>query len=96
MSDEPEPTNIGNPAEMTVLEFAKVIQRLTGTASKIVFQPLPTDDPKVRQPDIAKARRVLGWEPRVPLEAGLPKTIAWFRQVLSGASDAPAASAAAR
>jgi dTDP-glucose 4,6-dehydratase len=81
-SDEPDATNIGNPAEMTVLAFAKVIRRLTGASSEIVFQPLPTDDPKVRQPDIAKARRVLGWEPKVPLEEGLTKTIEYFRQIL--------------
>jgi UDP-glucuronate decarboxylase len=81
-SDEPDATNIGNPAEMTVLDFAKVIRRLTGASSEIVFQALPTDDPKVRQPDIAKARRILGWEPKVPLEEGLTKTIAYFRQIL--------------
>jgi dTDP-glucose 4,6-dehydratase len=81
LSAEPDATNIGNPAEMTVLDFAKVIRRLTGASSEIVFQPLPTDDPKVRQPDISKARRVLGWEPRVPLEEGLSKTIEYFRQI---------------
>jgi dTDP-glucose 4,6-dehydratase len=81
LSNESEPTNIGNPAEMTVLEFAKVIQRLTATRSEISFQPLPTDDPKVRQPDISKARRVLGWEPKVPLEEGLVQTIRYFREL---------------
>jgi dTDP-glucose 4,6-dehydratase len=81
LSAEPDATNIGNPAEMTVLDFAKVIHRLTGATSEIVFQPLPTDDPKVRQPDISKARRLLGWEPRVPLEEGLSKTIAYFREI---------------
>ncbi|HET7453433.1 MAG TPA: UDP-glucuronic acid decarboxylase family protein [Thermoanaerobaculia bacterium] len=91
MSGETDPTNIGNPAEMTVLEFAKVIQRLTGTPSPIVFQPLPTDDPKVRQPDIAKARRVLGWEPRIPLETGLQRTIEYFRELASGAPRTAAA-----
>ncbi|HKB69450.1 MAG TPA: UDP-glucuronic acid decarboxylase family protein [Thermoanaerobaculia bacterium] len=90
MSDEPEPTNIGNPAEMTVLEFAKVIRKLTGTASEIVFEPLPTDDPKVRQPDISKARRVLGWAPRVPLEEGLVKTIEYFRELAAETSAAAA------
>ena len=90
MSDEPEPTNIGNPAEMTVLEFAKVIRKLTGTASEIVFEPLPTDDPKVRQPDISKARRVLGWAPRVPLEEGLMKTIEYFRELAAETSAAAA------
>jgi len=85
-SGEPDPTNVGNPAEMTVLEFARVIQRLTATPSKIVFQPLPTDDPKVRQPDISKARRILGWEPRVPLEEGLTKTIEYFRSLAAASA----------
>ncbi len=74
-----EPVNIGNPAELSVLEFARTIQTLTGTKSEIVFQPLPVDDPKVRQPDISKARQILGWEPKVPLEEGLRRTIAYFR-----------------
>jgi dTDP-glucose 4,6-dehydratase len=79
LSSETEPVNIGNPAEMSVLQFARVIQKLTGAKSEIVFKPLPVDDPKVRQPDIARARRILSWEPRVPLEEGLGKTIAYFR-----------------
>ncbi len=78
-SDHTDPMNIGNPAEMTVLEFAREILRLTGTRSEIVFKPLPEDDPKVRQPDISLARKVLGWEPRIPLEEGLRRTIAFFR-----------------
>jgi dTDP-glucose 4,6-dehydratase len=78
-SDYAEPMNIGNPAEMTVLEFARQIIRLTGSHSEIVFRPLPVDDPKVRQPDISLARRVLGWEPMVPLERGLVTTIEYFR-----------------
>jgi dTDP-glucose 4,6-dehydratase len=78
-SEETLPVNIGNPAELTVLQFAEVIRKLTGTASEIVFQPLPVDDPRVRRPDIAKARSVLGWEPKVPLEEGLPRTIEYFR-----------------
>jgi dTDP-glucose 4,6-dehydratase len=81
MSEEMEPTNIGNPAEMTVLEFAKVIRRLTEAKSEIVFESLPTDDPKVRQPDISKARSVLGWSPKVPLEDGLTRTIEYFRSL---------------
>jgi len=81
LSEEREPTNIGNPAEMTVLQFAEVIRKLTATKSEIVFQPLPTDDPKVRQPDISKARHVLGWEPSVPLEEGLARTIEYFREL---------------
>jgi len=77
-SDCPDPVNIGNPAEMTVLEFASEIIRLTGSGSKIVFEPLPVDDPKVRQPDISLAREILGWEPRVGLEEGLRQTIEFF------------------
>jgi dTDP-glucose 4,6-dehydratase len=79
-SSEPEPVNLGNPDEMTVLDFAREILALTGSSSPIVHQPLPQDDPKVRQPDIAKARRALGWEPRVPLREGLARTIEWFRE----------------
>ena len=78
-SDYAEPMNIGNPAEMTVLEFARQIIRLTGSRSEIVFRPLPVDDPKVRQPDISLARRVLGWEPAVSLERGLGTAIEYFR-----------------
>lgn len=80
LSDEPGPVNLGNPLELTVLEFARLILRLTGSRSRIEFRPLPEDDPKRRQPDITKARVVLGWEPRVSLEEGLRQTIAWFRQ----------------
>ena len=82
MSDETDPVNIGNPAEMTVLEFAKTIIRLVGSASTIIYKPLPQDDPQVRQPDITRARRLLGWEPQVPLEEGLSHTIAYFREQL--------------
>src|SRR5213075_823611 len=74
-----EPVNLGNPQEMTLLELAKRILRLTGARSEIVFRPLPVDDPKVRQPDITRARALLGWEPKVPLEEGLEATIAYFR-----------------
>ena len=69
------PVNIGNPAEFTLLELAQVVVRLTGSDSEIVFEALPEDDPQVRQPDIAKARERLGWEPEVQLEAGLRRTI---------------------
>lgn len=83
MSEEKEPTNIGNPVEMTILAFAEKINQLTGSKSKIEFvQPQDMrikDDPKVRKPDITKARRVLGWEPRVPVDEGLRKTIESFR-----------------
>jgi dTDP-glucose 4,6-dehydratase len=77
-SDCSDPVNIGNPAEMTVLEFAEEIIRLTGSESKIVFEPLPVDDPKVRQPDISLASEILDWEPQIALEAGLKKTIEFF------------------
>jgi dTDP-glucose 4,6-dehydratase len=75
MSDEHLPVNVGNPDEMTLLELADQIRLLTGTGSEIVFEGLPTDDPKVRQPDITRAREVLGWEPRIALEVGLRKTL---------------------
>ncbi len=74
-----EPVNIGNPHEMTLLELAKRILRLTGSRSEIVFRPLPVDDPRVRQPDITRARTLLGWEPRVDVDEGLRLTVDWFR-----------------
>jgi dTDP-glucose 4,6-dehydratase len=74
------PVNLGNPREMTVLEFAKKIIELTGSASEIVFHPLPQDDPQVRQPDISKARELLGWEPQVSLEEGLKQTVRFFTE----------------
>ena len=79
-SDEVMPTNIGNPNEMTILEFAEKVLALTGTRSKIVFRDLPQDDPKVRQPDISKAKKLLGWEPRVSLDEGLRRTLEYFRE----------------
>jgi dTDP-glucose 4,6-dehydratase len=79
MSSTNQPVNIGNPAEMTVLEFAREIIRVTGSRSKVVFKPLPQDDPKQRQPDITRARKLLGWEPKVRLAEGLKKTIDFFR-----------------
>ena len=82
MSDEVEPTNIGNPSEMTVLQFAEEIKRLVGSDAPIEFRPLPEDDPKIRRPDIGKAREILKWEPVVPLEEGLSKTIEYFRTVV--------------
>jgi dTDP-glucose 4,6-dehydratase len=78
-SDAADPVNIGNPAELSVLEFARTIRDLTGTKSEIVFRPLPVDDPKVRQPDITKAKTLLGWGPVVKLEEGLKRTIDYFR-----------------
>ena len=74
-----DPVNIGNPREMTLLELAKHVIRSAGSTSEIVFRPLPTDDPKVRQPDIGRARRLLGWEPIVELDEGLSKTLEWCR-----------------
>jgi dTDP-glucose 4,6-dehydratase len=75
-----EPINIGNPQELTLLELAKRIIRLAGSRSEIVFGPLPEDDPKVRQPDIGRARSRLGWEPRVDTDEGLKLTLEWFRE----------------
>jgi dTDP-glucose 4,6-dehydratase len=77
-SDERYPVNLGNPREMTVREFAQALQELTGAGSDLVFLPLPEDDPKQRQPDITKARRILGWSPEVSLEDGLKLTLAYF------------------
>jgi dTDP-glucose 4,6-dehydratase len=82
MSDENTPVNIGNPNEMTVLQFAEEIKRLTGTKAPIVFKPLPEDDPKIRRPDISKAKTLFGWEPRVPLQEGLQRTIDYFKRSL--------------
>ncbi len=74
-----DPVNIGNPQEMTIEEIARMIIKLTGSKSKIVYRPLPEDDPKVRQPDITRARTLLGWEPKVGLEEGLTRTLEYFR-----------------
>jgi dTDP-glucose 4,6-dehydratase len=79
MRGQPLPVNIGNPTELSVLEFARAIIRATGSRSRIVLRPLPEDDPKQRRPDITRARRQLGWEAKVGLEEGLADTIAWFR-----------------
>jgi dTDP-glucose 4,6-dehydratase len=79
LSSTNEPVNIGNPHELTIEDIARTILRMTGSSSQIVYKPLPTDDPKVRQPDISRARTLLGWEPTVPLETGLEQTIAYFR-----------------
>jgi dTDP-glucose 4,6-dehydratase len=87
-SDEAYPVNIGNPSEMTILQFAQRIQSLTGSTSEIVHRALPVDDPKVRQPDISKARRILGWEPRHDLDTGLAKTLAYFRERLGATAAA--------
>jgi dTDP-glucose 4,6-dehydratase len=79
-----DPVNLGNPQEMTLLELAKRILRLTNSRSEIVFRPLPVDDPKVRQPDITRARTQLGWEPRVDTDEGLKMTAEWFKKKLGG------------
>ncbi len=78
-----EPVNIGNPHEMSIEDMAHLIIKMTGSKSKVVFKPLPTDDPKVRQPDITRARTLLGWEPKVPLEQGLTATIDYFRKKMA-------------
>lgn len=78
-SDYVFPVNIGNPAEITILEFANEILELTGSSSKISFRELPTDDPKVRQPDITKAREILGWEPKIGRKEGLKRTLEYFK-----------------
>jgi len=83
MSDEVHPVNLGNPNEITILDFAREIIELTGSESRIVFQAAPTeDDPKVRQPDIGRARTILGWQPKVPRSEGLARTLQYFRERL--------------
>ena len=83
MSGEMRPVNLGNPQELTILELAKAIVRLTGSQSKIVYTPLPQDDPKRRQPDITRASQLSGWEPKVEFAEGLRETIAYFREKLA-------------
>jgi dTDP-glucose 4,6-dehydratase len=78
MSDESDPVNIGNPTEITIREFAERINVLTGNQAGIRYEPLPKDDPRQRQPDISKARRLLNWSPQVELAEGLERTVAWF------------------
>jgi dTDP-glucose 4,6-dehydratase len=85
LSEERYPVNLGNPREMTILEFARHIVRMTGAASEIVFEPLPQDDPQQRQPDISKARAQLGWEPKVDLDEGLAATVEYFRALQKSA-----------
>jgi dTDP-glucose 4,6-dehydratase len=75
-----DPVNIGNPQELTIEQIARLIIKMTGSKSQVVYKPLPEDDPKVRQPDITRARSLLGWEPKVTLEEGLGKTIEYFRE----------------
>ena len=82
LSAEPEPVNIGNPREMTIMQFAEHVQKIAGTSLTIEQKPLPQDDPKVRQPDITKARQILGWEPQVPFEEGIVETMEFFKKKL--------------
>jgi dTDP-glucose 4,6-dehydratase len=81
-SDEHEPTNIGNPTEFTILECAQVVLEVTGAKSKIRYEPLPQDDPKQRRPDISKAKRLLGWEPKIDLRTGLKMSLEYFRSAV--------------
>src|SRR6202166_4947048 len=83
MSDFHEPVNLGNPREMTIKQFADEIIRITGARSAIEYKPLPEDDPKVRQPDIARAKKILAWEPKVQFEEGIKRTIEYFRESLA-------------
>jgi dTDP-glucose 4,6-dehydratase len=80
-----DPVNVGNPHELTILEFAKAVQRLVGADVPIVQKPLPEDDPRVRKPDITRAKELLGWEPKVSFDDGMKRTIAWFRERVRGA-----------
>ena len=83
LSDERFPVNLGNPHELTILEFAEEIRRLTGSDAAFVFHALPEDDPKKRQPNIDKAIRVLGWQPKVPLDQGLRETYEYFAGIMT-------------
>jgi dTDP-glucose 4,6-dehydratase len=96
MNGDSQPTNIGNPVEFTVRQLAEMVVELTGTTASIVSEPLPQDDPKVRKPDITRARTMLGWEPKVPLRDGLVRTIEYFRTLAGTARMAPRATHAAR
>lgn len=88
-SDTSEPVNIGNPAEITILQIAELIVEMTNSSSEIVFEKLPVDDPKIRRPDSRRAREILEWEPQVELRDGLSRTIPWFRQQLAAQTAAP-------
>ena len=83
MHGDAQPTNIGNPVEYTVAELASIVIELTGSSSTIVRQPLPADDPKVRRPDISRAKTTLGWEPAVPVRDGVARTVEYFRRLLA-------------
>jgi nucleoside-diphosphate-sugar epimerase len=77
-----EVINLGNPNEKTILELAEIIKTITGSSSKVSFEPLPEDDPKIRKPDVSKAKRLLDWEPRVGIEEGLTKTIQYLKETI--------------
>jgi len=79
VSDINEPVNIGNPQEMSIKQMAETVLKVTGSRSPLIYKPLPVDDPKVRQPDISRAKKLLGWQPKVGLEQGLERTVAWFK-----------------
>lgn len=81
LSDQNSPINLGNPQEFTIMQLSKLVLKLTGSKSKVIFRKLPQDDPQQRQPDISKAKRLLGWEPIVSLEDGLERTISWFKRL---------------
>ncbi len=85
------PVNLGNPTEFTVRELAEMVIDLTGSRSKIIFKPLPVDDPTQRRPDISKARQLLDWQPTVPLKDGLARTISYFEAKLNGVNAMPVA-----
>ena len=95
MKGDANPTNIGNPDEYTVTQLAEIVVRLTGTPSKIVYKDLPLDDPKVRKPDITRARTMLGWEPKVNVEEGVRRTIEYFRTLVGTDRMRPRANATA-
>jgi len=82
-SRENDPFNLGNPDELSILDFAKVILEITGSPSRVIHQPLPVDDPRLRRPDIAKAVKILTWQPKVGLKEGVKKTIPYFQEKLS-------------
>ncbi len=96
MNGDSMPTNIGNPVEFTVRQLAEMVVELTGTKARIISEPLPQDDPKVRKPDITRARTMLGWEPKVPLREGLVRTIEYFRGLLGTERMAPRSPLTAR
>jgi dTDP-glucose 4,6-dehydratase len=88
-SRETDPVNLGNPDEFSVLEFARVVLEITGSSSRIIHQPLPVDDPRVRRPDIAKAQNILNWKPKISLQEGIKKTVPYFQEKISGKSGIP-------